>query len=321
MNNPSDISQELMLKYLSETANEQESKVVENWMAESEDNAQYIQQLKLLWANAESFSLLESIDMDKNWEGVQSKIAQQRIGSNRVFWRVAAAVIFLISAAFLAKSLLYNPAEQLMFTAEDQSQLTLPDGTLVTLKKGATIKYPEEFEGERRVEFEGEAFFDVETDPDKPFVIQADDTETQVLGTSFNLKTATAYSGFELVLVEGKVSFSTPNERVILTPGQRVALGPNGLLEKTENTNQNFQAWQTGSLVFENAKMSEVFEDIGNAYNVRFELENMSFGDCTLTARYDQEGLENILNTLEILFNTTFNQQQDTILVSGGSCN
>lgn len=321
MNNPSDISQELMLKYLSETANEQESKVVESWMAESEDNAQYIQQLKLLWANAESFSLLDSIDMDKNWKGVQSKIGQQRIGNNRVFWRVAAAVVFLISAAFLVKSLLYNPAEQMIFTAQDQSQLTLPDGTLVTLKKGATIKYPEEFEGERRVEFEGEAFFDVVTDPDNPFVIQADDTETKVLGTSFNLKTATSFSGFELVLVEGKVSFSTPNERVILTPGQRVALGPNGLLEKTENTNQNFQAWQTGSLVFENAKMSEVFEDLGNAYNVRFELDNTAFGECTLTARYDQEGLENILNTLEILFNTTFNQQQGAILVSGGSCN
>jgi len=320
MNNPSDISQELMLKYLSETANEQESKVVEDWMAESEDNAQYIRQLKSLWANAQSFSLLESIDMDKNWQGVQSKIGQHRVGNNRVFWRVAAAVVFLISAAFLIKSLLYNPPQQIIFTAQEQTELTLPDGSLVTLKKGATLTYPEEFGNERRVQFEGEAFFDVFSNPEKPFVIQADDTETRVLGTSFNLKTATPYSGFELVLVEGKVKFSTPNEQIILSPGQRVALGPNGLLEKTENTNQNFQAWQTGTLVFENEKMSRVFEDIGNAYNVRFELQNAAFADCTLTARYDQENLESILNTLELLFNTTFNRQQETILVNGGSC-
>lgn len=309
-----------MLKYLSDTVSPEEREAMEAWMAESEENAKYINQLRELWANAQSFSLLDSIDLEDNWQGVQSKLKKNEATNSRIFWRVAAAIIFLISAAFLVKSLTYSPPEQMVFTAQEQTELLLPDGTLVTLKKGATIKYPEEFEEERNIEFEGEAYFDVETDPEKPFVIKADDTETRVLGTAFNLKTATSYSGFELVLVEGKVSFSTPDEQVILTPGQRVALGPNGLLEKTDNSNQNFQAWQTGTLVFENTKLSQVFEDIGNAYNVRFDLDNPAFGSCTLTAKYDQEDLESILNTLEILFNTSFNQQQETILVSGGSC-
>lgn len=321
MKNPNDISNELMLKFLSDTATAEEREAMEAWMADSEENAKYIAQLKSLWANAESFSLLDSIDLDQNWQGVQSKVNQQKAGNSKIFWRIAAAVVFIVSASFLAKSLLYSPPEQLSITAQEQSDFTLPDGSVVTLKKGATLKYPEEFEDERRVTFEGEAFFDVVSNPQKPFIINADDTETVVLGTSFNLKTATSHTGFELVLVEGKVSFSTPNEKVVLTPGQRVALGPNGLLEKTENTNRNFQAWQTGTLVFENAKMSDVFQDIGNAYNVRFEMENAAFASCTLTARYDQEDLDSILNTLEILFNTSFNKQQETILVSGGSCN
>ncbi|PWL30793.1 FecR domain-containing protein [uncultured Roseivirga sp.] len=321
MKNPNDISNELMLKFLSDTATAEEREAMEAWMADSEENAKYIEQLKSLWANAESFSLLDSIDLDQNWQGVQSKVNQQKAGNSKIFWRIAAAVVFIVSASFLAKSLLYSPPEQLSITAQEQSDFTLPDGSVVTLKKGATLKYPEEFEDERRVTFEGEAFFDVVSNPQKPFIINADDTETMVLGTSFNLKTATSHTSFELVLVEGKVSFSTPNEKVVLTPGQRVALGPNGLLEKTENTNRNFQAWQTGTLVFENAKMSDVFQDIGNAYNVRFEMENAAFASCTLTARYDQEDLDSILNTLEILFNTSFNKQQETILVSGGSCN
>ncbi|MBO6661123.1 MAG: FecR domain-containing protein [Roseivirga sp.] len=321
MKNPNDISNELMLKFLSDTATAEEREAMETWMVDSEENAKYIEQLKSLWANAESFSLLDSIDLDQNWQGVQSKVNQQKAGNSKIFWRIAAAVVFIVSASFLAKSLLYSPPEQLSITAQEQSEFTLPDGSVVTLKKGATLKYPEEFEDERRVTFEGEAFFDVVSNPQKPFIINADDTETMVLGTSFNLKTATSHTGFELVLVEGKVSFSTPNEKVVLTPGQRVALGPNGLLEKTENTNRNFQAWQTGTLVFENAKMSDVFQDIGNAYNVRFEMENAAFASCTLTARYDQEDLDSILNTLEILFNTSFNKQQETILVSGGSCN
>jgi ferric-dicitrate binding protein FerR (iron transport regulator) len=321
MKNPNDISNELMLKFLSDTATAEEREAMEAWMADSEENAKYIEQLKSLWANAESFSLLDSIDLDQNWQGVQSKVNQQKAGNSKIFWRIAAAVVFIVSASFLAKSLLYSPPEQLSITAQEQSEFTLPDGSVVTLKKGATLKYPEEFEDERRVVFEGEAFFDVVSNPQKPFIINADDTETMVLGTSFNLKTATSHTGFELVLVEGKVSFSTPNEKVVLTPGQRVALGPNGLLEKTENTNRNFQAWQTGTLVFENAKMSDVFQDIGNAYNVRVEMEFAAFASCRLTARSDLEDLDSILNTLEILFNTSFNKQQETILVSGGSCN
>ncbi len=320
MNNPNDISNELMLKYLSETATADERVAMESWMAESEENANYIKQLKSLWANAESFSLLDSIDIEENWQGVQAKLAKQDVRNNRVFWRVAAAIIFFISAAFLIKSLLHTAPQQLTFTAQDQSEFSLPDGTSVTLKKGAVLKYPEEFEDERRVAFEGEAFFDVVPNPEKPFVIVADETETRVLGTSFNLKTATSFSGFELVLVEGKVSFSTESEQVILTPGQRVALSPNGLLEKTENANPNFLSWQTGSLVFDNTRIDKVFEDIGNAYNVRFELQNSAFASCTLTARYDQEDLQSILNTIEVLFNTSFNQQQEIILVNGGSC-
>ncbi|NVK84769.1 MAG: FecR domain-containing protein [Cytophagia bacterium] len=321
MKNPNDISNELMLKYLSDTVTTEEREAMEAWMAESEENSKYIQQLKSLWANAESFSLLDSIDLEENWKGVQGKLNKHEAANNRIFWRVAAAVIFIVSAAFLVKSLMYTAPQQMIFTAQQQTDITLPDGTLVTMKEGATLKYPEEFGNERRVEFEGEAFFEVERDTERPFIIEADDTETLVLGTSFNLKTATSYSGFELVLVEGKVSFSTADEKVVLTPGQRVALGPNGLLEKTENSNLNFQAWQTGSLVFENAKMDDVFEDIGNAYNVHFELENPAFASCTLTARYDQEDLDSILNTLEILFNTSFTEKQDAILVSGGSCN
>lgn len=135
MKNPNDISNELMLKFLSDTATAEEREAMEAWMADSEENAKYIEQLKSLWSNAESFSLLDSIDLDQNWQGVQSKVNQQKVGNSKIFWRIAAAVVFIVSASFLAKSLLYSPPEQLSITAQEQSDFTLPDGSVVTLKK------------------------------------------------------------------------------------------------------------------------------------------------------------------------------------------
>ena len=55
MKNPNDISNELMLKFLSDTATAEEREAMETWMVDSEENAKYIEQLKSLWANAESF--------------------------------------------------------------------------------------------------------------------------------------------------------------------------------------------------------------------------------------------------------------------------
>ncbi len=320
MKEPKDISQELLLKYLSGTASEKENREVREWMSLAPENRDYIDHLQSLWANAQSYSLLDSIDLEENWQAVQSKLGKRTTYRKQLFWKIAATLVFFLTAAFLIKTFLYRPLEWQEFEASEQTTLTLPDGSLVALKAGSQLVYPTQFGDERRVKLKGEAFFEVEHNQETPFVVEADQTETRVLGTSFNLRTAAEFSRLELVLVEGKVSFTSPLEKVVLEPGQRVSLGAGGLLEKTTNTNPNFQAWKTGRLVFENTPMSKVFQDIANAYNTRFELSNEAFGNCTLTARYDQEGLENILRTLEILFNLSFEDKQGTYMVSGGSC-
>ena len=59
---------------------------------------------------------------------------------------------------------------------------------------------------------QGEAFFDVTKDPNRPFVIQIDNNQVTVLGTSFNLKNG---EDFELALVEGKVEVADSTGGVI----------------------------------------------------------------------------------------------------------
>src|SRR5690606_2771304 len=87
-----------------------------------------------------------------------------------------------------------------------RNTVKLPDGTLVKLNSGSRIHYPEVFQDSLRlVEFEGEAFFEVAKDVTKPFVIRSGNINTMVLGTSFNLKSATVAESFELAVVTGSV--------------------------------------------------------------------------------------------------------------------
>lgn len=68
-------------------------------------------------------------------------------------------------------------------------QLVLSDGSLVHLNSGTSMKFPVNFlpGQERRVFLDGEAYFEVAKDEKRPFLVEANDIDVQVLGTHFNV--------------------------------------------------------------------------------------------------------------------------------------
>ena len=112
----------------------------------------------------------------------------------------------------------------------------LADGTLVFLNKDSRLTFPTTFgENERVVVLEGEAFFDVARDEEHPFVIYSENTRTEVLGTSFNLKAYDKQEEVELTVVTGEVQLSIigtkgGNSSLNLVPSER------GVFEKKEAT-------------------------------------------------------------------------------------
>src|SRR5690606_37683650 len=94
------------------------------------------------------------------------------------------------------------------------------------------IEYPQAFDSDHRtVRMTGEAYFDVSEDPDRPFIIQIENSQVKVLGTSFNLKNG---DDFELALVEGKVEVADSTGGVItLLPNEMLVKRKNGEVSKT----------------------------------------------------------------------------------------
>ena len=133
--------------------------------------------------------------------GVQPKIRRLNWA-----WSVAAAIAVLLVASWWIFLRERTPDTFAISTQTNESRsITLPDESKVVLNENSTLSY--HYAGDiRKVVLSGEAFFDVAKDPRHPFVIQSEDVETKVLGTSFNIR---AYPD------EGKVKVSVKTGRVI----------------------------------------------------------------------------------------------------------
>jgi ferric-dicitrate binding protein FerR (iron transport regulator) len=123
--------------------------------------------------------------------------------------RIAAVLVvgFLVYAVFFMSG---GDSEQVVVFAENDITITdLPDDTKVTLNENTKITYPEKFKSEERaVELTGEAYFEVERDEEKPFVVRAHNAVVRVLGTSFNIRALEEETEVSVTVEEGKVRLS-----------------------------------------------------------------------------------------------------------------
>jgi len=154
-----------------------------------------------------------------------------------------------------------------------QFQVRLPDGTNVWLNAESYLKYPTVFTGKNReVELSGEGYFEVARDPQLPFVVLAENVETRVLGTSFDISTYPEKKVIQITLAKGAVTVlsagSSEKGRVLL-PGQQAQVNRLGGGLKVVPANLvTTLAWKDGLFTFENTPLEDVLAQISRWYNV-----------------------------------------------------
>lgn len=317
----------ILTRYLEDDVELEEQKFVKDWISESTANKNYFEEVKSIWKASEDIADFDKIDVEEEWGSfkqtisVQENSAKKKV-SNTVFYRIAASVAIIIGLGFYFLNY-YSANVTLVAEAGKENRFELPDASVVWLKEGSQLTYDKGFEGEtRKTQLNGEAFFEVTKNPDKPFIVLTNNTETKVLGTSFNLKTNTETKETEIVLVTGKVQFTAGGNQEILRPGDKVTAKANGTLAKKTNDNPNFISWKSKVLKFEDTLLSEVVEDIEQFYNVKLVIENPQLRHCKLTSVFENESLEDVLETLTVLFDITHQKDEaNRIIIKGGDCN
>ncbi|MEM7549010.1 MAG: FecR domain-containing protein [Bacteroidota bacterium] len=331
--------EEKILKYLEGEVSEVEREAVESWIKESEENRKaYEDYSKIVSASEGAF---EGVYFDENraFDHFKKKLDDLEAASifinsveeteedskakkldKSLFYKIAASLILLVGIFFTYRTFFRT----IEFTAELNGQeISLPDESQVWLKKGSTISYNSYFSS-RRVFLSGEAFFDVQKRGDT-FVVETNNTETEVLGTEFVLNTLNE-DKTTLVVVSGKVAFSSgddeSDEKVLLTENEQALYSTSeGLVKSDQLAHKNSWAWKTKVLEYNGASLREVVEDLGKLYDVEIQISNENINDCSFSGTFNKLSLEESVDILEYSMDLSFNTDQEILEVSGKGCN
>ncbi len=78
--------------------------------------------------------------------------------------------------------------------------------------------------------------------------------------------------------------------------------------------------WKDNTLRFDNVSIKDAFNIIENWYDVTIEVKDKSLLNCMITSKYQNESLENVLNSFRFILGIEFTINGQNVLVSGKGC-
>ena len=201
----------------------------------------------------------------------------------------------------------------------EEGLIRLADKSMVELREGSRLEIVLMSDKVRNVKLSGEAYFDVEEDTERPFIITTGDTEVEVLGTQFLVKE----SGYLVYVAveEGRVRFSHTKalESMELTEGMKA--GTNDFGEIQEVDYQNLMGWKSGMYQSEDQELAEVVEELGVIFNTTITVEDKQLLNCFISAILTADNVNEIVNQLAVQLEMDARQEGQNWILYGGKCN
>ncbi|RRA98964.1 FecR family protein [Larkinella rosea] len=189
--------------------------------------------------------------------------------------------------------------------------VNLPDGSQASLEPRTQLQYRKAFADTiREVFLEGEAFFEVQKNPDKPFLVHANAITTKVLGTSFRVRAYDRDQQIQVMVKTGRVSvFPTQSTKhqdpekdgLILTPNQQATFTKaDAHITRTlvEKPAPILPPAEVKLFSFRNAPLAEILQAIEKTYGVEIIFDEEQLSNCRLTTSL---GSENLFEKMDII--------------------
>lgn len=214
-----------------------------------------------------------------------------------------------------------EPAEEMVTYEEfttpsgQRAMVKLHDGTTVWLNARSTLRYPNHFaREERKVELDGEAFFDVEHNEHKPFVVSTEKLDIKVLGTKFNVFAYKGREEFNTALLEGSVKvYERMNEEkaLFMNPNECVELKDNKLVKRPMG-NTDFLLWKEGIYAFDDVPFEDIIKKFELYYDIVITVNNSKLMKYKFSGKFRQrDGVESALRTLRKVYYFTYIKDEE----------
>lgn len=261
------------------------------------------------------------------------------------WWAAAAASVALVAGIFwynAPRQTSYFPALSSIWNSDDEGfavsntshkpqRLTLEDGSVVILQPNSRISYPDHFgERKRMVYLHGEAFFQVKRDVTKPFIVSTENLATQVLGTSFNVKSYDGAGSIEVQVATGRVSVyetsdskTTSRNGFILTPNQKVVFDKESRkmeLGIVRNPVAVKQAEPGMRFEFSETPATDVLALLEKTYGIDIVVEGDVLRNCLFTGDLNELPMFDQLDLICRAVNVAYERRGASLFISGEGC-
>lgn len=196
--------------------------------------------------------------------------------------------------------------------------ITLPDGTKVWVNSGSHLAYGKRFNRKERViTLEGEAYFEVASDPNRPFIVETANLDIEALGTSFNVKSYEEEADISVVLMQGKVKISSATGTNLLLPNERISFNRvTGTTRKTSVYDAYaFSNWRNNYFMFEGEPLESIAFTLERNYNTHITFESETLKKYSFTGSINNTSLESILQILSLTSPLTYEIKDNSIVL------
>ena len=305
--------EEIIIRSLTGQASKNDLHKLEEWRRLNQENEESYTLLKETWERPSgetyypAYESLEEHIIEAGYR--QQKGAGARSRYSMVFKIAAAVMVIFVTSWLLVTNnhqseisqkrqdwvVTHNPTGQ-------RSKITLPDNSVIFLNSESQISYLRGFHDSiRHVILEGEAYFEIEHDNDRPFVVEAGGINTTVLGTSFNVRNYPDERSVRVSLLSGRIRVTdsqVPNE-VLLEPFEEVDfIKKTRVLKMSRFNRDHITLWKDGIINFKRSSFQHVIRTLERSYDVEIDTADYSTKDWDYTGVFDNTSLEIVLTRI-----------------------
>lgn len=312
----------IIKRYLSGRFSTETEEKVQRWIIKDENtddkesaSLEYWDSLDVA-PDSKTYSALDRVNRRIGYSQTQSI----KVPLYKKFSRITAVLIplFIVAGGYLYYNNTKDNLIEISVAYGEEKHLILPDSSEIWINAGTTIKYPKEFKGDRRtVYLNGEAYFSVQKDVSKPFIVETNNLSVKVLGTKFNVKAYTSDEKVITTLTSGKVEVSADNNSYILKPNEQLTFNTKTSTTIVDKVPSNeTDAWLSGQLIFTDASFDEILQTLERHFNISITNNTTISPTKLYTVKFlKDEQLDDILNILGEIMNVKYQRQENQLII------
>lgn len=261
-----------------DSPNEEQTRQFQQWLAADPAHADAFARAQAIWNGPQITQCAQSLAARPAKITVLSRL--------RPHCKPLATAAVLILGLFSFSNLPMRLQADHLTVVGERQRLQLEDGSKVLLNTNSA--FSSTINDQQRVArlYQGEAYFEVSPHPGQPLEIDAGLVTASVRDTAFAVRYLDGVTQVRVQRGDVDLRATRDDERVRLSAGESIRIGPNGFDRPAKLDAATELAWVQGRLVFENCPLSQVLAELRRYYPGWIINNNERLANVAVTGNY-----------------------------------